>query len=300
VEKASPLTRLGRTRAPQVLPLPRNSEPWVIAHRGASSDVAEHTLPAYLEAIDLGAHGLECDVRLTRDGHLVCVHDRTVNRTSNGIGAVSELDLSGLRELDFGSWKAPLAPPADDDGAYLAGVAPDRLSPGSSQVLTLETLLAVVADAPRPLQLLIETKHPTRYGGLVEKELVRALHRFGFAGRSSTAPGASAVTVMSFAPTALRRIRLLGPGIPLVLLTERHQPTRRDGSLPSGVRVAGPSIRLLRGDPGFVERAHRLGNRVYCWTVDDPADVRLLADLGVDAIITNRPAAARETLAGLA
>ena len=73
----------------------------MIAHRGASSEVAEHTLPAYLAAIETGADGLECDVRLTRDGHLVCVHDRTVNRTSNGSGIVSELDLAGLQELDF-------------------------------------------------------------------------------------------------------------------------------------------------------------------------------------------------------
>ena len=77
----------------------------MIAHRGASYDVAEHTLPAYLSAIDNGADGLECDVRLTRDGHLVCVHDRTVNRTSNGSGIVSEYDLSALRELDFQSWR---------------------------------------------------------------------------------------------------------------------------------------------------------------------------------------------------
>ena len=80
----------------------------MIAHRGASYDVAEHTLPAYLSAIDNGADGLECDVRLTRDGHLVCVHDRTVNRTSNGSGIVSEYDLSALRELDFQSWRDQL------------------------------------------------------------------------------------------------------------------------------------------------------------------------------------------------
>ena len=158
----------------------------MIAHRGASCDVAEHTLPAYLAAIETGADGLECDVRLTRDGHLVCVHDRTVNRTSNGSGIVSELDLSGLQELDFGSWHDELPDTRPTSCCRLA--LPGRRRPGPDatdgcQVLTLETLLGVVADAGRPLRLLIETKHPTRYGGLVEKELVRLLRRFGWAGR---------------------------------------------------------------------------------------------------------------------
>jgi glycerophosphoryl diester phosphodiesterase len=265
----------------------------VIAHRGASYDVAEHTLPAYLSAIDNGADGLECDVRLTRDGHLVCVHDRTVNRTSNGSGIVSEYDLSALRELDFRSWRDDLSPDPTGEAAYqadspyLAGVAPDRLSADSSRVLTLETLLSVVADAGRPIRLLIETKHPTRYGGLVEKELVRLLQRFGWTEPTGDTP--SPVTIMSFAQIALRRVRLLAPSVPLVLLLLRETPFRRDGRLPAGVHTAGPGITLLREEPGYVERVHAAGNQVYCWTVDEPADVELVSRLGIDAIITNRP-----------
>ena len=287
-----------------------NPHPLVIAHRGASGDVAEHTLPAYLAAIETGADGLECDVRLTRDGHLVCVHDRTVNRTSNGSGIVSELDLSGLQALDFGSWHDELPSSADElvtDSPYLAGVAPDHEAAGSATVLTLEMLLGVVADAGRPLRLLIETKHPTRYGGLVEKELVRLLRRFGWAGAedgpgATGSPGAAGgpaaqpdeqhpVTIMSFAPTALRRIRLLAPSVPLTLLMERVVPLRRDGSLPTGVYTAGPGIRLVRSEPDYVGRVHQAGNQVFCWTVDEPGDVQLVRELGVDAIITNRPAA---------
>lgn len=297
---ARPLSRY-RSRPP----LGPNPSPLVIAHRGASGDVAEHTLPAYLAAIDTGADGLECDVRLTRDGHLVCVHDRTVNRTSNGSGIVSELDLSGLQELDFGSWRDELPSSADEllnDSPYLAGVVPDRETPESSTVLTLEKLLGVVADADRPLRLLIETKHPTRYGGLVEQELVRLLRRFGWAGSGDPAdyPAAAGrepgehhpVTIMSFAPTALRRIRQLAPSVPLTLLMDgRRMPLRRDGSLPAGVRIGGPGIRVLRSEPEYVERAHQSGNRVFCWTVDRPEDVELVRRLGVDAIITNRPAA---------
>src|SRR5438309_8119165 len=80
------------------------SAPQVVAHRGASEVEAEHTLAAYRRAIDDGADGLECDVRLTRDGVLVCVHDRRIDRTSSGRGVVSTLELADLAELDFGSW----------------------------------------------------------------------------------------------------------------------------------------------------------------------------------------------------
>ncbi len=70
-----------------------SSEALIFAHRGASYDAPEHTLNAYLRAIDDGADGVECDVRLTRDGHLVCVHDRRLERTSNGRGLVRRQTL---------------------------------------------------------------------------------------------------------------------------------------------------------------------------------------------------------------
>ncbi len=272
--------------------------PFVVAHRGASSTVAEHTLGAYVSAIEAGAQGLECDVRLTRDGHLVCVHDRTVNRTSDGKGVVSDFDLPRLEALDFTSWRTDLPTTADDliaDSPYLAGVAPDLADDG--RVLTLERLLGLVADADRPVRLLIETKHPTRYGGLVEKELVELLARFGWAGRagppeSLRAPAdmTSRVVVMSFAPTALRRVKLLAPDVPTVLLMEWRLPGLRDGLLPSGVPIAGPGLNILRADPDFVQRAHERGNRVFVWTVNEPDDVDFVRRLGVDTLITDRPA----------
>ncbi len=90
-------------------PIPGPTEhrhPFVVAHRGASAERPEHTLAAYELALQEGADGVECDVRLTRDGHLVCVHDRQVDRTSNGTGLVSEMTLAQMRELDYGSWHA--------------------------------------------------------------------------------------------------------------------------------------------------------------------------------------------------
>ncbi|TAM92374.1 MAG: glycerophosphodiester phosphodiesterase [Jatrophihabitans sp.] len=294
-------------RRPPRAPWTPPERPLVVAHRGASQDAAEHTLAAYVAAIEAGADGLECDVRLTRDGHLVCVHDRTVNRTSDGRGVVSEFDLAQLESLDFSSWHGELPASADllvSDSPYLAGVAPDRQSSGG-RVLTLEHLLDLVADTARPLRLLIETKHPTRYGGLVEKTLVETLDRYGWAGPAGPpatlhepVDAANPVVVMSFAPTALRRVKLLAPQVPTALLLERLVPRLPRGLLPAGVPIAGPGIALLRAEPALVARLHQRGYGVYAWTVDEPADVDLALGLGVDAVITNRPASVLARIGG--
>jgi len=275
------------------------ARPMVVAHRGASSVVAEHTLAAYEAAIASGADALECDVRLTRDGHLVCVHDRTVNRTSDGSGVVSELDLATLEAMDFSSWRTDLPASADHlirDTPYTAGVVPDRVEHGGG-VLKLQLLLELVAAAPRPVRLLIETKHPTRYSGLVEKTLVDELRRFGWAGSSGPTEDlhlpanlGNPVIVMSFATTAVRRVRMLAPDVPTVKLLSRLNPNRATGRMPTGVQIAGPGLHVLKEDPGFVERAHARGHPVFVWTVDEPRDVEYVLDLGVDTIITDYPA----------
>lgn len=270
----------------------------IVAHRGASSEVAEHTLAAYETAIVSGADALECDVRLTRDEHLVCVHDRTVNRTSDGRGVVSDLDLTALGALNFSSWHGDLPSSADElltDSPYHDGVVAERVENGGG-VLTLEMLLGLVHDAGREVRLLVETKHPTRYGGLVEKTLVELLARFGWSGRPGPpvtlrqpANMNNPIIVMSFAPTAIRRVKLLAPDIPTVLLLDRLLPQRRVGFLPAGVPIAGPGLHVLREDPEFVSRAHTRGHRVFVWTVDEPDDLEFVLDLGVDTVITDRP-----------
>ncbi len=258
--------------------------PLVVAHRGSSHVLAEHTLGAYLRAIEEGADGLECDVRLTRDGHLVCVHDRRVDRTSDGSGVVSDFDLDDLRGFDFGSWHRT---PSD---AYI-----EERDSTEEPVLTLDRLLEAVAAVPRDVRLLIETKHPTRYAGLVEQQLVRLLDKHGLAAPEDRAT--SPVTVMSFSPVALRRMRLLAPALPTVALWWRRVPAlRRDGSVATAADIAGPWIELLKADPGYVERAHARGTPVYVWVCDEPADIDLALSLGVDAVISNRPAAVLERL----
>ncbi|WKX71653.1 glycerophosphodiester phosphodiesterase [Streptomyces sp. XD-27] len=257
--------------------LPGPSPVSVVAHRGASEDAPEHTLAAYRKAIEDGADALECDVRLTADGHLVCVHDRRVNRTSNGRGAVSSLELSDLAALDFGSWK----------GQSTDREAPDRDHRDSTSVLTLERLLELVADAGRRVELAIETKHPTRWAGRVEERLLALLRRFDLDAPAAGEP--SAVRVMSFSARSLHRVQAAAPAIPTVYLMQFVLPRHRDGALPPGVRIAGPSIRIARNHPEYVARWQRAGHGVHIWTVDEPEDVELCTRLGATAIITNRP-----------
>ncbi|MFH8793874.1 glycerophosphodiester phosphodiesterase [Streptomyces sp. NPDC017941] len=280
----------------------------VVAHRGASEDAPEHTLAAYKKAVEDGADALECDVRLTADGHLVCVHDRRVNRTSNGRGAVSALELADLATLDFGSWKnggaggtaggvppgmdaAGGVPPGMDAGVDGEGpdwdVAPD---PADTSVLTLERLLELVAEnnaSGRRVQLAVETKHPTRWAGQVEERLLHLLKRFDL--DAPPADGPSPVRVMSFSARSLQRVRAASPTLPTVYLMQFVSPRHREGRLPRGVRIAGPSVRILRNHPGYVAKLKRAGHQVHVWTVNEPEDVELCARLGVDAIITNRP-----------
>jgi glycerophosphoryl diester phosphodiesterase len=246
--------------------------PLVFAHRGASAALPEHTLAAYLRALDDGADGLECDVRLTRDGHLVCLHDRRLNRTSDGRGKVSAHTLEQLHQLDFGSWW---------------GAGPARL-------LTLDRLLAAVRVAERPVRLLIETKHPTRHGAEVERRLVALLRRHRLAAPAAGDP--VQVSVMSFSATALRRVHRLAPAVPTVLLLLWLPPGLRPGRLPFGTQIAGPSIGLVQARPGLVPALRAGGNQVYVWTVNGSSDLALAMRHSVDGIITDSPA---ETLASI-
>lgn len=246
--------------------------PLVFAHRGASAAYPEHTLAAYTQALAEGADGVECDVRMTRDGHLVCVHDRRLERTSNGRGLVSDHSLAQLQRLDFGSWRGT----------------------GPASVLTLDRLLWLLRDAGRPVRLLIETKHPSRHGQQVEDELVRLLrhHRL----LDDCAP--VQVSVMSFFALALRRVRQLAPQLPTVQLLELLPPGVRPGRLPFGTRIAGPSIGLARARPRLVPALRAAGNQVYVWTVNTPADVAFVLSQGVQGIITDRPGQTRAQVAG--
>lgn len=228
---------------------------------------------AYELALSEGADGLECDVRLTADGHLVCIHDRTIDRTSDGSGFVSEMTIDELAQYDFAA--------ATGD-------------PEPAGVLELSALIELALDHARPVKVFIETKHPVRFGGVVEARVLETLQRYGLAAPPS-AMHARAV-VMSFSPTAVWRVRRAAPLLPTVLLGEASQYLGGGAATTVGATAIGPSIRRLRAHRDLVDRAAAAGRATYCWTVDEPEDIALCKELGVGWIATNTPGRTRMLL----
>ena len=266
--------------------------PEVVAHRGGTAEAPEHTLAAYRQAASLGADAVECDVRMTRDGVLVCVHDRRIRRTSNGRGVVSALRIEELEQFHFGA-RRPRSRPgarrkwADDEISAVT----DEPDIENGLVLTLDRLLDYVTATPGRVRLAIETKHPTRHARKVEEELATCLRTFGLidGGGPVEWAGKPAVRMMSFSQLAVRRMASAAPGMPTVqLIGKRLRPLRREVLLGNATAV-GPSVGLLRADPGYVADAHAAGKEVHVWTVNRPADMDLVRNLGVDSIITDHP-----------
>jgi glycerophosphoryl diester phosphodiesterase len=279
----------GAGRFPRPTPLTgQQVAPEVVAHRGATTGAPEHTLAAYRHAAEIGADAVECDVRMTRDGVLVCVHDRQIKHTSNGRGIVSALQLEELERFQFGPRRAGRRSRWADDRITAVTDEPDV---ENGRVLTLDRLLDYITATPGTVRLAIETKHPTRHTRKVEEALVACLRRYGLLGNGRPVEwaGKPAVRMMSFSQLAVRRMADLAPAVPTVqLIGKRLRPVRREllnGSAPA----VGPSIALLRADPAFVADAHAAGKEVHVWTVNRPADMAFACDLGVDVVITDHP-----------
>lgn len=237
----------------------------VLAHRGSSHDFPEHTLEAYVDAIEAGADGLECDVRLSADGHLICVHDPDVKRITGSGGRVSTMTLAQLRGLDW---------PGASDGPLL-----------------LQDLFELVAECGRDIEIAVETKHPNRFGGAVEEAVCDLIDTFGWLipenVESSEAPGP--VRVMSFSAAALRRVRRRTTDIPLVYLLDKPQTVATRSSLPGRAVECGVSIDLIRSEPAWVAAIRAAGHGLAVWTVDTPEDFEASLQAGAQRLITNRP-----------
>lgn len=250
----------------------RAGHPFVVAHRGASGSRPEHTLAAYELALAEGADGIECDVRLTRDGHLVCMHDRRVDRTSTGTGRVSEMTLAGMRRLEYGSWHPGWHTDEEERDIGL---------------LMLDDLVTLVLDWHRPVKIFIETKHPVRYGSLVELKVLALLHRFGIALPASA--DRSRAVVMSFSAAAVWRVRRAAPMLPTVLLGDASRYLGGAAATTVGATAVGPSIATLRAHPELVDRAAAQGRATFSWIIDQYEDVEFCRRLGVAWIATNYP-----------
>ncbi|MGF4044602.1 glycerophosphodiester phosphodiesterase family protein [Paenarthrobacter nitroguajacolicus] len=277
------------------------SRPKVYAHRGASAAFAEHTRAAYLKALADGADGVECDVHLTRDQHVVLLHDANLDRTSTGTGPVGEHTLEELRALDFSSWKGARIPDA------YGGVA--------DQFLTLPELLDILRAAGRDIGLAIELKHPSPYGLKLEDRVLALLEEEGWTPEESRLENIQ-ISFMSFDTDSVQRLLQTVPKEYICQLVDdftvkeirqelglgfltggavanvmRATQLEAERVLDAGeVAIAGPGIDYVREHARNVQRWLESGRIFRVWTVDSEKDVALCQGLGIHEITTNRPA----------
>jgi glycerophosphoryl diester phosphodiesterase len=225
-----------------------------IAHRGASGYAPENTFAAFRRAIALGAGFIETDLQLSRDARLVAIHDATVNRTTNGQGAVHDMTLAELRRLDAGSWF----------GSEFAG----------ERIPTIEEILEFANK--HDVVFYLEMKPSGSWGG--EHALISALRESREIART---------VVISFDPAILAAVRKIEPTLMTGLLFEGHIPKPLDKAIEIGARQLA-----VRGDlvtPRLLKEARGHDLQVVCWTVNHPGHMRLLVQAGVDGIISDYP-----------
>ncbi len=245
---------------------PPEAFPEIVAHRGSPVTRPENTLASFEEAIRLGARIIEFDVRLTADRVPVVIHDATVDRTTDGSGAVSALTVDDVARLDAGD---------DERVPTLAA--------------TLESISGRAAAA-------IEIKNlPGEPGYDAHGEPIVAGVHDALAATRFDGP----VLVMSFNPRSIAASKAIDASVPTGFLTTELVPT--DEALAhvagAGHEMVLPGTRsLVPAGSVFVERAHAAGVRVGTWTADDPDEVRTLLSMGVDAIASNDPATALAVL----
>jgi len=260
------VTLLKRERQAAGLPWPVN-----LAHRGASARAPENTLEAFRLAVEAGAGGLELDVRMTRDGEVVVIHDAMVDRVTDGSGAVAGMTLDEVRRLDAGYSFSPGGGqtfPYRGRGVRIPTLAevyeefPDTCVNADikeAQPKAEEAVLSVIQDAGAEGRTLVaSTDHAV-------------LRRFRMVSRGRISTGASRREIAAFYVfSRLHLEALVSPAYEALQVPVEHR----------GIKLVTPR---------FVQAAHSRGVRVDVWTINDAAEMRRLLDLGVDVIMTDSP-----------
>lgn len=227
--------------------------PTIVAHRGGSAIAPENTLASVRAALGHGAGGIEIDVRATADGVVVLMHDDTVERTTGGRGRVDAMPLAALRRLDAASlWRS-------------RAVAPEPPP----------TLLEVLRAVDGRATVFVEVKPPG-----IERAVVAAIAEAGALGWAE---------VHSFLDDVIAEAKRIEPRLTTALVCAE----RPGDPIAAASELGASAVALWRGlvarDPAIPDRAAAAGLRRYVWTVNDSAEARVLARLGVDALITDRP-----------
>ncbi len=240
---------------------PTDRKPAVWAHRGASADAPENTLPAFELALQQGADGFELDIQFTRDDEIVVIHDETLERTTDGTGWVADHSLADLAGLD-----------ASNGFSRFTG----------TRIPTLQQVLGLVRDNDATVNIELKNSQ-MRYLGMEEK-LAAMLADFGSPER---------FVLSSFNHYSLRK--LAGLGVRSTLGALFGEPLFRPWKYAQklGVGALHPPCSRPTLSAKLVRRCHESGLKVHLWTVNDRADLEWAARHGVDAVITDTPAKAR-------
>jgi glycerophosphoryl diester phosphodiesterase len=239
--------------------------PIILAHRGDQAYAPENTLPAFQQAIQKGADGVELDVKLTSDGRVIVIHDATVERTTNGKGRISTFTLAALRKLDAGSWF----------DSKFSGV----------QVPLLEEVFETLGkDQLINVEL---TNYATPRDGLTYKvcALIEKHNNH------------KQVIFSSFFPSNLKIAAKTLPQIPRGLLAMPGVTgiwARSFGFMFGDYQALHPYITDVSREQ--VQRAHRLKRRIRVWTANTPEEMLRLKHWGVDGFFTDDPQVAVQTL----
>ncbi|MGH9312835.1 MAG: glycerophosphodiester phosphodiesterase [Vicinamibacterales bacterium] len=241
--------------------------PLVLAHRGGCTLGPENTLTAFERGFAAGADGFEIDVRLSRDGEIVVIHDETVDRTTNARGPVASMTAGELASVDAAYWFRP------EDGYPLRG-----------RGIGIPRLADALAGFPDAV-FIVELKQDDTESARRAVDVVRA------------AQALDRVMIGSFHRRALGLVRRLEPGVPTgaatsetrlaMYLSRLRLPILRPRYRAFQVPEAYGPTRVVT--PEFVRMAHAAGVPVQVWTVDDEQDMRRLLSWGVDGLITDRP-----------
>jgi len=236
-----------------------------LGHKGASHDAPENTLAAFRLANLQGADGYELDVQLSRDGVPVVIHDFSVDATTDGSGRVSNLTLGELKRLDAGS-------------KFSAAFQGERIP-----------TLSEVFDVMEPHMIVnVELKTASLGDNGLEDAVIRLIRERNLQDR---------VILSSFNPFSLLRVRRRAPELKVGLLYALDLPlVLRRAWFRLLVRPDALHPHHKMVDVAYMAWAQGRGYQVNTWTVDDPQEMRRLAGLGVDAIITNRPDVLRSVL----
>jgi len=285
------LAACGGDPAPPAPGVARTRPPLVFAHRGGSGEVPESTLEAFLAAARDPAVALELDVRASRDGHIVVIHDATVDRTTGGTGRVDQLTLAQLQALDAGFCATPgrgtgTARRRDCDPAF-----DPRRFPFRGRGLRIPTLAEVLAQVPPATLIGIEVKAPG-----FEAPLAAQLRASGRLSRLVIGSADSEVT---------SRLAALMPEVPRYFSRGAAVRLVASAKLTSG-RLAWPAHQVLAAPrsawgfaldtAGMIAAYHRRGVAVVYFTINDEAEMERLLRLGADGIFTDYPGRARQVV----